>query len=308
MRMRFFPTIVFFIAFILTSLSAVHAQQAWQIEQINPSSVPKEIVEDTRAFASNGLPDGRIATGGEGATIREAWYSRPTKRYKHGILGDEIEGGSLVVVTERGIKLKYQLLESDVFEDLTPRLVDLDGNGKTEVITIQTNLIAGAALVIYQVNGNTLVRAARNQYIGLTNRWLNVAGIERYTGNRTPEIAIVVTPHIGGRLDLYKFIGGRLVRLFSEQGFSNHLIGATEQRLSASYLAPGGKKVNLALPSDSRENLRIMSINAEGWEQIANIALPAAIDKAIGVEGAGDNVRFTVGLVDGSVYSVFQQQ
>ncbi|MCF6320969.1 MAG: hypothetical protein L3J32_04285 [Rhizobiaceae bacterium] len=287
------------------------AQQAgaiWKIEQTDPSSLPKEIVADTRALAIDGIPDGRIATGGDGATIRQAWYSRPTKRLTHGILGDAIEGGSLVVITQRGIKLKYRLPESDVFEDLTPRLVDLDGDGKTEIITIQTSLFAGAALVIYQVNGNALVRAARNGYIGQPNRWLNVAGIEYYTGNRTPEIAIVVTPHIGGRLDLYKFTGGRLVRLFSEQGFSNHLIGATEQRLSASFLASGGKSVNLALPSDSRKNLRIMSVDASGWQQIGNVALPSPIDKAIGVEGSGDNVRFTVGLVDGSVYSVFQQQ
>jgi len=151
------------------------------------------------------------------------------------------------------------------------------------------------------------VRAARNQYIGLRNRWLNIAGIEHYSGNRTPEIAIVVTPHIGGRLDLYKFIGGRLVRMFKRQGFSNHIIGSPEQRLSASFLAPDKKRVNLALPSDNRKTLKIMSVARSGWDQVGSVALPSPIDKAIAVSGSGDNVKFTVGLEDGSVYSVFKQ-
>ena len=56
------------------------------------------------------LPDGRIATGtGE---IARAWLAEPTTRYDHGILGDKIEAGSLVIETRDGkrqaVRLKHR--------------------------------------------------------------------------------------------------------------------------------------------------------------------------------------------------------
>ncbi len=74
------------------------------------------------------LPDGFVATAQTG-DIRKAWYGRPTGRYAHGVLGDAIEGGSLVVVTDNGRKREFVLPENQVFEDITPRIRDLDGDG-----------------------------------------------------------------------------------------------------------------------------------------------------------------------------------
>jgi hypothetical protein len=303
MRKRLLLAPFLFVALTFDAFS----QQAWKTEQLDASSLPGKISPDVRPGATQGLPDGRVALGGNKSTIRRAWYSRPTTRYTHGILGDRIEGGSLVIVTPKGLKLEYLLPKNEVFEDITPRLADLDGDGKTEIIAIVSSVTAGASLNIFQLDGNRLVRRARNSYIGRAFRWLNIAGINRYTGARSREIAIVVTPHIGGRLDLYKFDGKRLIRIASRQGFSNHVIGSREQRLSASYRATGGRKTNLALPSADRSTLKIMSIGPKGWQQIGRVSLPSPIDKAILVSGSGENVKFTVGLSDGSVYSVSQR-
>lgn len=300
--------LITFVTFWSSSAGISHAKQEWTFELIDSASLPAEIVEDTREFSQNALPDGRIAVGGNGASIKQAWYARPTTRYNHGVLGDKIEGGSLVVVTARGVKLRYQLAETQVFEDITPRLVDLDGDGITEIITIESSLLAGAALSIYQVNGGVLVRRVRSNYIGRPYRWLNIAGINRYTGSTTPEIALVITPHIGGRLELYKYSSGKMIRIFREKGFSNHVSGSREQRLSASYLAPSGRRVNLALPSADRRSLRIMQVGNSGWQQVGIIALPAPINKAILATGSGDNVQFTVGTSDGNVYLIQRVQ
>lgn len=293
-----------FIALSFVSVDLVKGQQAWTVEKLDANSVPEEIVPDNRPLSSGGLPDGRVAIAGEKSTIRKAWYSKPTGRYNHGILGDKIEAGILVVETNRGIKLGYKLPETEVFEDITPRLADLDGDGKTEVITIQSSLLAGASLAIYQVNGGVLELRVRSAFIGRPNRWLNIAGIANYTGNKTSEIALVVTPHIGGRLDLFKFHKGKLYRLMSERGFSNHFIGSREQRLSASYRENGMRQVNLALPSADRKNLMIMKAGPTGWVQEGIAPLPAPIDKAIGVALEDGKVKFTVGLSNGSVYAI----
>ena len=64
--------------------------------------------------------------------------------------------------------------------------------------------------------------------------------------------------------------------------------------------------MNMALPSANRKELKIMSMGSKGWERLGGVLLPAPVDKAISVKGSGESVKFTVGLSDGSVYSIFQ--
>ena len=303
---KFVLLLIFLAAFITAQFTSANAKDAWQIEKLQASSLPPEIVVDGRRAVIAGLPDGRIDKGQNGATIDTAWYGNPTARYGHAILGDGIEGGSLVAIDADGNRFEHQLSVLEVFEDITPRLDDLDGDGKTEIVTIISSVNEGASLGIFQIISGKLQRVAQSPYIGRAHRWLNIAGIEHYSGAKTREVALVVTPHIGGRLDLFRFAENKLQRIASRQGYSNHVIASREQRLSASYPSDVGIKINLALPSASRGALRIMSMGADGWRQLGNISLPAPIDKAIGVTGSGKNVKFTVGLSDGSVYSIFQ--
>ena len=65
----------------------INAKQLWQIKQLDASQLPVAIVPDKRVSSINGLPDGKIATGHENGTIKKAWYTQPTRRYGHGILG-----------------------------------------------------------------------------------------------------------------------------------------------------------------------------------------------------------------------------
>ena len=91
-------------------------QQQWVVEEITDGSVPKDIVPDDRAIAPNGLPDGRVTTGT--GDIAEAWYSEPTTRYAHAVLGDGIEAGALRVKNQRGEVYTFRLPSTEVFEDI----------------------------------------------------------------------------------------------------------------------------------------------------------------------------------------------
>ena len=304
-------SVIFLLFFVFTAFcqSGALAQDSWRIEQLEASKLPAEIVPDHRARVKNGLPDGRLATADYSATIKKAWYSSPTRRYQHGILGDGIEGGGLMVLTASGKNLDFQLAQTQVFEDITPRLVDLDGDGQTEIITILSHVNKGASLAVFGVKNGEITLNAQSQYIGRPFRWLNIAGIGHYQGKNSLEIAIVVTPHIGGRLDLYGFDGENLKRIASAQGFSNHFIGSREQRLSASYRDRNKKNMILALPSSDRTILRIMAMHFDAagngiWKEIGAAQLPASINRAILVLQEGDNVEFTVGLSNGNVYLV----
>jgi hypothetical protein len=140
--------------------------------------------------------------------------------------------------------------------------------------------------------------------LGQPNRWLNIAAIAPFGGGKTPEIAIVATPHIGGKLAFLKYENRRLRVVAAQAGFSNHVIGSIELRLSAIADADGDGRIDLALPSQDRKRLRIVSLNGQTIREIAYADLPSPIDKAIAVEGPAGNPVFTVGLENGTVYRV----
>ncbi|MFK5978579.1 MAG: hypothetical protein QM488_06805 [Rhizobiaceae bacterium] len=287
---------------LIASLNGAIAADKLVVEKLDADSYPAEIVIDPRKPSKNGLPDGKIST--IKGDIIAAWYSRPTERYRHGILGDKIEAGSLKVRTRFGATLTYRLPRSEVFEDITPRLVDLDRNGTIEVITIRSSVSKGAAITVYGLNGPLLVQKATTPHIGLSNRWLNIAGISNFSRGKTLEIAAVITPHIGGTLKFYKYNRGKLLQRATASGLSNHVIGSREQRLSVVLDYDGNGTPDLALPSADRQSLYVMSLTGSGMVLLAEAVLPSPINKAIALKDKGKNVQFIVGLEDGTVYSV----
>lgn len=287
---------------LFSGATAVQAQSRWSVEALEASVFPPEVVRETRTRAPDGLPDGLVDTAPSG-DIRKAWYTEPTERYGHAILGDGIEAGTLVVQTRKGRKFRLTLPKSEVFEDRYPRIADLDGDGTNEVVTIRASTSKGASVTVYGMNGEALVEKATTGFIGRANRWLNIAAITPMTGNRGNEIAFVSTPHIGGTLHVVQYVRGRLVSLGSVPGFSNHLIGSREMRLSAVADVDANGRMDIAVPSADRKMLRIMGIGASGLTQLGSANLPAAVDKAIGLQTRGRN-GFVVGLEDGSVHLV----
>ncbi len=80
--------------------------------------------------------------------ISDASYIMPTKRYDHAILGDNVEWGALRLVTTLGRRLTITLPETRVFEDLAPRLADIDADGNPEVVVVETDIAQGARLAV----------------------------------------------------------------------------------------------------------------------------------------------------------------
>ncbi|MCR9070588.1 MAG: hypothetical protein NXI18_02625 [Alphaproteobacteria bacterium] len=287
----------------IAATSGTAAAEGWRVEPVDPAAYPPEIVAETGDPAPDGLPDGRVARAPKG-DIRAAWYIAPTLRYGHGILGDAVEAGGLRVQTADGAILSLVLPESEVFEDRTPLLADLDGDGRTEIVALRASLTAGGSVTVYGVDGNALVERGSTGFIGRSHRWLNVAGIADFLGEGGLQIAYVQTPHIGGTLLVYRLEPSGLSKVAELYGFSNHVIGATEQRLSAVADVDGDSRPDLALPSADRKTLRIVSIGVDGIREIANVPLPARVDKAILAEETVTGPRFVVGLDDGSVVGV----
>lgn len=285
-------------AFILASAAAASAAD-WRIEALDPA-IYAEAMKETGEKAPNGLPDGLVDTAS--GDIRNAWYISPTRRYAHGILGDAIEAAALRVKIADGTELTYDLPTNMVFEDRTPRITDLDGDGRNEVITIRSSSSDGGGVAVYGLREGRLVEVAANDFIGRSNRWLNIAAIADITGDGRKDIAYVRTPHIGGLLRLFRFDDG-LTFVSEIDGFSNHAIGAREQRLSAVADIDGDGDMEIIVPSDSRAFMRIIDYK-DGLTEVASIDLPVRIEGPVLAEGAGADARFIIRLRDGSVIAV----
>lgn len=251
----------------------------------------------------NGLPDGGIATHQAG-DIRSAWYESPTGRYQHAILGDAVEAGTLAVKTADGTTHRLDLPQSEVFEDLTPRLADLDGDGTVEVVTLRSSLSDGGSVTIYGLSGAGLVEKASTGFIGRTNRWLNVAAIADLASKGRKQIAYVQTPHIGGTLFVYDYWNGKLSQLASLPGFSNHAIGSRELDLAAAGDWLGNGKTSLMIPSDGRTQLHLVAFQNGTLAKKATVTLPHRVAKYLGAHGTGPNSQLFFLLDNGRIYKI----
>ncbi|MEM6712469.1 MAG: VCBS repeat-containing protein [Pseudomonadota bacterium] len=274
--------------------------QDWQVRLVNGEV--RALAPERCTRPRNGLPDGCVARGS--GDVAAAWYTEPTTRYAHAILGDAIEAGTLTVRLSNGAQTSLALPPSEVFEDRIPYLADLDRDGRTEIITIRASARAGAAVTVYGVRGEALVELGTTRFIGTPNRWLNIAGIADYLGRGHLQIAFVETPHIGGTLKLATFGRSGLQVVAQARGFSNHEIRAREQRLSATADIDGDGRPDLAVPDARRERLRLVRFEADTVRDITSIALPAPVNRPVVAEGRGERLRFLTGLSSGQVVSV----
>ena len=163
-----------------------------------------------------------IATGPVlAADIVSATYTQPTTRYAHGVLGDDIEYGAVLVSLSDGSSISIVLPETRVFEDLAPRLVDVDLDGAPEIVTVESSSTQGARLSIYDENG----LVAATPYIGRSNRWLAPIGAADLDGDGLIEVAYIDRPHLAKTLRVWRYKDGDLTEVFAKSGFSNHRIG-----------------------------------------------------------------------------------
>lgn len=286
------------LAFALVALPS--NAQDWHVRSLGAAS-PSLFAERCQR-PSQGLPDGCVASGS--GDVRAAWYTQPTERYAHAILGDGIEGGALRVRLANGAQTDFVLPDSLVFEDRTPRLADLDGDGRTEIITIRSSNRSGGSVAVYGVRGEAIVELGATPFIGRSNRWLNIAGIADFLGRGDLQVAFVETPHIGGTLKLATFDSSGIRVVARQSGFSNHEIRSREQRLSAVTDIDGDGIVDLAVPNARRTSLELVRFAGGRIHSLASVPLPSSVRQAVLSEGQGASARFVTGLANGNIVSV----
>ncbi len=161
------------------------------------------------------------ATDAIANTITAAHFTEPTTRYPHGVLGDTVEYGALELMVDGEI-LTVSLPPDRVFEDLAPRLVDIDLDGALEVMIVESQNQTGAQLAVYNALGEKI---AATPHIGTRFRWLAPIGAADLDGDGYIEIAYIDRPHLAKTLRIWRFKDGALTEIASLPGLTNHKIG-----------------------------------------------------------------------------------
>ena len=166
------------------------------------------------------MPVAATADGG----IVEAGYGPDVDVYPHRIMGDIFEKQELRVVGADGVTHSLTL-QDNVFEDIAPRVADMDGDGLGDVVVVETDVNLGASLAIYSLGPDGLFKLAATPHIGRAFRWLAPAGIADFDGDGVSDVAYVETPHLGKVLRFWTMRRGKMVEIAAASGLTNHRIG-----------------------------------------------------------------------------------
>ena len=192
--------------------------------------------------------------------IVEAVLIGPTRRYKHFVLGSNHEASGVRIQTADGRSLELMLPDDSVFEDREPRIVDLDGDGRNEILLVHSRQDTGSALAVLGLRNGALRIIAETPGNGGPQRWLNPAGAGHFFDRNSLQVALVRMPHAVGRLEFWGFDGVSLKLRGSLPDISNHRIGSRNLSMSAVVKGDGETLDTLAIPAFDRRSVRFVKV------------------------------------------------
>lgn len=237
------------------------------------------------------LPDGRIVRVSED---RYALLGDRTDRYRHGALGDNIEGGSLVVVDSDGrVQVRRAVGPPAVVEAQAPLAGDLDGDGQRELLVPVSDGADGARIVAFAPDGT---RLATGPIHG--SGWRHPLAVAPLGPDGEPELAVVRKPHVEHVLEFYRLDGSLTVEA-TLPGFRTHTYGSRnlDGALAADLDADGA--VEVLVPTTSRTDLAAVRRSADGAEVAWRLSLDGGLRTNVTGVTLEEGVAVGAGTSDG---------
>ncbi len=271
----------------------------FELVDTTESNPTRQAVDALLTVSENHVPDTRLVS--DGAVTVE--LVDPTDRYPHGALGDDIEAATIRITTN-DVTIDVRLAERDVVEGTAAMLADLDDDGTPEVIVTLANATDGARLAAFDLDGALV---AESDPIGQGNRWRHQIAVGPTGLNGETELVVVRTPHIGGIVEWFRLVDGRLelVGRYPAEGsgsVTSHPIGTINLDLAAVLDADTDGQLELVIPSQDRTQLLVIGRTVDGGQIEQTHDLPAEIDSNLAVvELDQAKLALAVATRDGSV-------
>lgn len=243
---------------------------------------------DARAVRA---PDGRIAVLGD-----------PTRRYVHGVVGDDLEAASITVLEPKdgGLEVAGRVFAESggVFELVSP--LWFEGPDGRELLAVTESAEGvGSRIAVYDPEGALV---AAGPFFGEPQRWRHLLAAGPFGPNGETEIAAIRTPHIGGVVEFYRVDAeaGELEIAATQTGHSSHTIYSRNLDTARAgdldgdgrweLLVPNQDHTELAAVRHGRGGARAAWTLPLGGELATNLAAAAA---------AGGRVSVAAGRTDG---------
>ncbi len=244
------------------------------------------------AQAAHRISDSQAVAGRH--DVAWAWLGSPTLRYPHRALGSPTHAASVHALV-RSRSGAWQAVESRlplhrVYEDRVPRIIDIDRDGSEEILLVEADALRGASLVVlgieHAANGPVLTERARSAFAGTPFRWLNPVGVADFDADGQLDLAMVLTPHIGGELQLLHYRPPLMVPYARALDVSNHRMGAIEQALAV-IVQVAGQRPTVLVPDMTLRALHALRWDAPGrWTELGDVMpLPGRIERLSPIPG-----------------------
>jgi hypothetical protein len=214
------------------------------------------------------IPDARVTELDGGALVA---LTRPSDRYPHGVLGDELEATAIDVRDAEGLVARVQIEPPQVIEGISAMVVELEGAGAgQQLLATVSDAEGGARLVLFGLDGS---RLAGSRPIGTGFRWLHQVGAGVLGPDGVAEVIAVRTPHIGGVVEAYRLVGDRLELVASMPGYSSHRIGSANLDMALLADVDADGRLEVVVPSQELDELGLLARTADGFEEIGRLVL-----------------------------------
>jgi hypothetical protein len=247
----------------------------------------------------DGVPGTEMAKGSD--PFVEVWLTDGAERAGTGVLPGP-RARSISARDRAGRVHRLDMPLDRAIEDVTPRLADLDGDGRDDIVLATAREGEGATLVVVTLrqDGLALLGESAPAPSGV---WRDTVAIADLDGDSVPEIATVTSGDDEGRLEIWRLAGGALDRVLGLKGFCTHLSGTRRIGLAAVADIDGDQIADLVLPARDRKSLRVISLKGGQVAEPYRVALPAEVVTRIGayvIKGRQRAVIVT-GLANGTL-------
>jgi hypothetical protein len=224
-----------------------------------------------------------------------------TSDYPHGILGDRIESTGFAVYRDNNLISKYELPKGRVYETLRATVAELilENEGQ-EIILTSSDHFNGSRVDVYSLSGELL---GVSDSIGRGFRWLHVLGVAEFSDTDEKYLAIVKTPHIGGRLELLHWNGQALETVSAFNNVSTHRIGSANLNMAMLLNMDNSAGAEILIPTMDFRTLLVIKYVGGRLKEVDRFELPGVLSTNIFYD-KGYHAYLWLGLNNGKIVRI----